>query len=179
MKRLNLGCSTDLRLGYENVDIFPPCDTCVDLAKGIWPWDESSVDEIRAHDVFEHIANPDYPSFMWKPWVMNQAHRVLKPGGKLDLFIPTTDGRGAFQDPGHVTFWTPNDLFYYCEEFAEWQRFHNAYGITARFKLVPHTWASNSMVVEAQALFNGNGGAWHELYPNNVWKLRAMLEAVK
>lgn len=147
--RLNLGCSDAHMAGWENVDLAPPCDTCADL-RYEWPWGTSSVNEIKAWDIFEHLPN--------KIHTMNELHRVLKPGGQLDLFIPTTDGRGAFQDPTHVSFWTPNDLFYFVESYVEWQRFHVSYGITARFKAIS---------VE------------HKEYPNKVWKLRAILEAVK
>ncbi len=147
--RLNLGCSDAHRKGFLNVDICPPADVVADLTL-MWPWETSSVAEIAAWDIFEHL-----PS---KLDTMNEAHRVLKPGGRLDLFMPTTDGRGAFQDPTHVSFWTPNDLFYWCQEYAEWQRFHVSYGITARFRVIEKD---------------------HREYPDKVWKLHAILEAVK
>lgn len=147
---INLGCSNDLLYDYLNVDIVPPADRIVDLSRYPWPFVDSCAEEIRAHDILEHL-----PS---KILSMNEIHRVLRASGRLDLFVPTTDGRGAFQDPQHVTFWTPNDLFYFCEEYAEWQRFHVAYGITAHFRVVYEE---------------------HEEYPNKVWKLRAVLEAVK
>ena len=147
--KLNLGCSDAHLKGWTNVDLCAPADQIADLSKP-WPWNDSSVDAIKAWDVFEHC-----PS---KLLTMNEAHRVLRPGGQLDLFVPTTDGRGAFQDPTHQSFWTPNDLFYFCENFVEWQRFHVAYGITARFKAI---------------------SVDHREYPNKVWKLRAILEAVK
>ena len=147
--KLNLGCSDAHLKGWTNVDLCAPADQIADLSKP-WPWNDSSVDAIKAWDVFEHC-----PS---KLLTMNEAHRVLRPGGQLDLFVPTTDGRGAFQDPTHQSFWTPNDLFYFCENFVEWQRFHVAYGITARFKVI---------------------SVDHREYPNKVWKLRAILEAVK
>jgi hypothetical protein len=38
---------------------------------------------------------------------------VLKPGGWLITRTPSTDGRGAFQDPTHVSFWNPNSFLYY------------------------------------------------------------------
>lgn len=147
--RLNLGCSDAHVPGWTNVDRVPPCDQVADLSVR-WPWADSSVDAIKAWDIFEHL--PD------KLWTMNEAHRVLRPGGELDLVVPTTDGRGAFQDPTHKSFWTPNDLFYFVDIYAEWRRFHVAYGITARFELkrVEHT-----------------------QFPNRVWKLRAVLGAVK
>ena len=147
--KLNLGCSDAHLKGYVNVDRCEPADVIADL-RNQWPWAESSVDEVKAWDIFEHIES--------KIQTMNECHRVMKAGATLDLFIPTTDGRGAFQDPTHVSFWTPNDLFYFVESYVEWQRFHVAYGITARFKLISQD---------------------HREYPNKVWKLRAILEAVK
>jgi len=135
--------------GFLNVDIMPPADLIADLTQP-WPWDDSTVDAIAAWDIFEHL-----PS---KLHTMNESHRVLKPGGTLDLFVPTTDGRGAFQDPQHVSFWTPNDLFYFCEGHEQFERLHKHYGITARFRVIRQN---------------------HAEYPNRIWALRATLEAVK
>jgi len=46
---------------------------------------------------------------------MQEAHRCLTPGGWfLTLTLtPSTDGRGAFQDPTHVGFWNSNSFWYY------------------------------------------------------------------
>jgi predicted SAM-dependent methyltransferase len=147
--KLNLGCSDSHMAGCVNVDVCEPADVIADLSK-VWPWPDSSVDSIHAWDILEHM--PD------KKFTMNEAHRVLKPGANIDIFIPTTDGRGAFQDPTHQSFWTPNDLFYFCDEYVEWQRFHVAYGITACFRIVSNT---------------------HQEFPNKVWKARWVLQAVK
>jgi SAM-dependent methyltransferase len=149
--RLNLGCSDQHLPGWLNVDVCPPADKLADLSQR-WPWEDSSVDALRAWDFIEHLPN--------KVWTMNEAYRVLKPGGQFDIWVPTTDGRGAFQDPGHVSFWTPNDLFYYCDNVGagEWERFQASLGVTCHFR------------VREQK---------HAEYPNRVWKLRAILEAIK
>jgi SAM-dependent methyltransferase len=165
--KLNLGCSDALHPDFLNVDIWvPPAATAENFQKADlrkkWPWGDSIIDEIRAHDIFEHLPSKTHP--------MNEAWRVLKPGGILDLFIPTTDGRGAFQDPTHVSFWTPNDLFYYCEYFGEWIRFSGAYGITARFRVAD---CLNAGLAHA-AIERG-----HQEFPGKVWKLKIRLEAIK
>lgn len=147
--KLNLGCSDRLLPGFVNVDICPPADELADLIED-WPWSDSSVELVRADDIFEHL--PD------KIHTMNECWRVLRPGGRLELFVPTTDGRGAFQDPTHCSWWTPNDLFYYTAGVAERERFGKAYGIIARFRVISQD---------------------HREYPNKVWKLRAVLEAVE
>lgn len=137
--RLNICCSDHLLPapdGWVNVDLaaglpasWSPEYECqiVDLDEG-WPWRESSVDEIRAYDAIEHLRDPVK--------VMNRAWFVLGPGGRLDIKVPTTDGPGAWQDPTHRSFWNRNSFLYYTDGAAEWMRFRNAYGITARFRVV-------------------------------------------
>lgn len=175
-----------------------------------WGFADSSVDELRAHDIFEHLwptaTLPIAAEYMAtlaaeymatleirrtdvqpKIWVMNEAHRVLKPGGVLSLIVPTTDGRGAFQDPTHVTWWTPNDMFYFCVHWLEWSRFAEAYGITAQFRVMTNGlyrategWpqyesrACTSRDEAWQAVLHG-----HTSVANDVTKLHVMLEAVK
>ena len=85
--KLDLGCCDSRLEGFLSVDIVPPADVLCDLNER-WPWDESSVGDIRAHDIIEHL--PD------KIHTMNEAYRVLVPGGRLDIEIPTTDGPGAW-----------------------------------------------------------------------------------
>lgn len=132
--KLNLGCSDDHKPGYLNVDQAPPADVVTDLSKP-WLWTDSSVETIYAHDVFEHLP---------KIHAMNEAWRVLRHGGYLDLAVPCvmlSDGRvnpGAFADPTHISFWTFDDRYYYCEEWnhsrGERGRLGPAYGITALFR---------------------------------------------
>ena len=150
--KLNLCCS-DGHLptvqGWVNVDRVPPADEIVDL-DGPWPWPESSADEIRAHDAIEHL--PD------KIHTMNEAWRVLTPGGRFDIKVPTTDGRGAFQDPQHCSLWNRNSFYYYTVGVGEWLRFRHAYGIIAAFRVV-----SDDEV----------------RYNNGVIDLKIVLEAIK
>ena len=150
--KLNLGCSDDLKPGYVNVDNFAKrldherWDSYQQVhLNQPWPWEDSSVDEIYAHDVFEHISPQDWtPSIAPKIWCMNESWRVLKPGGLLDLAVPCvmlSDGRvnpGAFADPTHQSYWTLDDRYYFGEEWNtprdERGRFGVAYGITALFR---------------------------------------------
>lgn len=128
MLKLNLGSADNYRPGYLNVDRFQygNVDVVTDLTQR-WPWEDGSVDEILAYDIIEHL--PD------KIHTMNEAHRVLRLGGLFDIIVPTTDGRGAFQDPTHVSYWNRNSFFYYCLGIPEHTRFAAAYGITAKFIL--------------------------------------------
>jgi glycosyltransferase involved in cell wall biosynthesis len=89
--------------GYISIDKYNG-DIIADLELGI-PLPDNSVGVVRAHDALEHIKNSQH--------LMNEIHRVLAPGGILLSMTPSTDGRGAFQDPTHISFWNQNSFFYY------------------------------------------------------------------
>lgn len=125
--KLNLGCSDRHLAGYVNVDLVEPADQIADLNLE-WPWEDSSIDEIVAHDCIEHLRD--------KIHTMNEAWRVLRHGGLLDIIVPTTDGRGADQDPTHVSRWNRNSFWYYTDKDNCRERFGKAYGIRARFEVV-------------------------------------------
>lgn len=72
-----------------------------------WLLADASVGLLRAHDVVEHLRDPIH--------TMNEAYRVLAPGGVLDILVPSTDGRGAWCDPTHVSFWNIRSFRYYTE----------------------------------------------------------------
>jgi O-antigen biosynthesis protein len=77
-----------------------------DLENGL-PLSDNIVGVIRATDVLQHVKNTQK--------VMSEIHRVLAPGGMLLSATPSTDGRGAFQDPTHVSFWNENSFWYYTQ----------------------------------------------------------------
>ena len=66
---------------------------------------------------------------------MNEAHRVLKVGGLLDCLIPSTDvaGRGAWQDPTHVSYWNESTLLYFCDMAGNFRGLYPAL-IKAKFR---------------------------------------------
>jgi hypothetical protein len=59
--KLNLGACDRRVEGFLSVDICEPADQIVDLA-GPWPWPDSSVEEVLAYSVFEHIGDCDHVS---------------------------------------------------------------------------------------------------------------------
>lgn len=135
-RKLNLGCCDRRIAGYLGVDLCPGpgVDEVADLSKP-WPWTDSSVSEILAFDIIEHL--PD------EILTMNEAFRVLEPGGTFAICVPTTDavlvngqivnGRGAFQDPTHKSYWNRNKFWYFEANNPYRERFAKSYGITARF----------------------------------------------
>ena len=147
--RLNLGCSDSIMEGFRNVDIVQPADEIADLSKP-WPWKTSSIDYIRAHDIVEHLPSSIH--------TFNEMWRVLCRGGRAEVVVPTTDGRGAWQDPQHCCYYNRNSFFYFTDGNPHRVRFGDAYGIVARFKIV---------------------GEHTEKLRDEVVKLAIILEAVK
>jgi glycosyltransferase involved in cell wall biosynthesis len=92
--------------GYTSIDKFGG-DIVHDLENGI-PLPDNSCGVIRAHDALEHIKNQQL--------IMAEIHRVLAPGGILLSQTPSTDGRGAWQDPTHVSFWNENSFWYWTRK---------------------------------------------------------------
>jgi predicted SAM-dependent methyltransferase len=121
--KLNLGSGYRKIEGYVNIDNREECfpDLLCDVRDGL-PFEDNAVEEVRCWDFLEHIA-PNKVVF-----VMEEIYRVLKAGGKFEFMVPSTDGRGAFQDPTHVSFWNSNSFLYYSDEAHR-----NLYGIKAHF----------------------------------------------
>ena len=79
-----------------------------------WPATDGSVDAIRASHVMEHI-----PAGQPRLDVMNEAHRVLKPGGVFEIIVPLMVGTWhAIADPTHVSFWCRESFHYFDGLFA-------------------------------------------------------------
>lgn len=92
--------------GYLSIDV-QNSDIIHDLNTTPWPVKDNSVGIVRASDALEHLKNPID--------TMKEIHRILAPGGMLLSNTPSTDGRGAFQDPTHVSFWNSNSFWYYTK----------------------------------------------------------------
>ncbi|MBC7340834.1 MAG: methyltransferase domain-containing protein, partial [Clostridia bacterium] len=107
--RLDLGCGDAKPEGYVGIDKEPgpQVDVVYDLEQGI-PYPDNSADEIRANHVLEHLAD--------KEKIMAEIHRVLKPGGRLVFEVPSTKGEGAFNHPGHKSFWNKSSFVFWTQD---------------------------------------------------------------
>ena len=92
------------------------CDINIDLEDGNLKYDlndgiplpDNSVGVINASHILEHLHD--------KHKIMCEIHRVLADGGWAFIQVPSTDGRGAFQDPTHVSYWNENCFWYYTRQ---------------------------------------------------------------
>ena len=94
--------------GYFTIDMREGSNIVADLNEGI-PLPDSSVGVLNASHIIEHLRD--------KTKIMAEIHRVLAPGGWAFIEVPSTDGRGAFQDPTHVSYWNENSFLYYTDAY--------------------------------------------------------------
>ncbi|MCS6995956.1 MAG: glycosyltransferase [Casimicrobiaceae bacterium] len=134
---LDLGAAHNPARGFLSLDLQNAQVRC-DLLRGL-PFADSSIGCVRAYDFLEHIPHCHNSRCSHDPapgrdlctvGLMNEIYRVLVPGGWFISRTPSTDGRGAYQDPTHCSFWNPNSFWYYTR--AEQARF--VPGIRARFQ---------------------------------------------
>lgn len=103
LRKIDIGGGLYPRKGYETVDI-KNGDIEADLNKK-WPFKDGEVGVINASHILEHLVDKQHS--------MSEIHRVLAHGGYAFIEVPSTDGRGAFQDPTHISYWNENSFLYY------------------------------------------------------------------
>jgi len=112
--KLNLGSGQNRKDGYVNIDKYPTFapDLVWDLEQTPWPFEAGSVEAISACHVLEHLgATPEV--FLA---VMKELHRVLAPGGKVEIRVPHHQSDGFWGDPTHVRAINPAVLSLFSKE---------------------------------------------------------------
>lgn len=152
--KLNLGAADRIIPGFISVDIAEPTDFICDLRQA-WPWVESTIHEVKAFDIFEHLPN--------KVHTMNELWRVLVPNGLAEIEVPTIRGVGSVCDPTHCSYWSAGDFEYYEKGNYARERFRQSYPIHADFAFVREP---------AQSMYKNRFG-------EEVWKVNVLLRCIK
>lgn len=107
--KISLGCGKHEREGFVGLDIEDfGWNKVWDATTDPIPFGDSSVDFIEAHNFLEHIERKHWPR------LFNECHRVLKPGGVLEMIVPNA-ARSldlALSDITHVSLFVPGMLRY-------------------------------------------------------------------
>jgi SAM-dependent methyltransferase len=147
-RHLDLGCGAAPRNPYgleevHAVDLAAPagadlaCFRTANLAIEPVPYPDSTFDAVSAFDFLEHLprvlATADGRATRF-PFVelMDEVHRVLKPGGRFYAVTPAYPREEAFVDPTHVNVITRNTWRYFCGE----QALARMYGFRGTFLLL-------------------------------------------
>lgn len=97
------------------------------------PFEDNSITAARAHQFVEHITNII-------PF-MNEAYRVLKPGGLIEFSTPIAGSNPFWQDPTHKRGFIKRTFDYFCDDQTT-EDAREEYGITSKFKMVD-SWIEN------------------------------------
>lgn len=112
--KLNVGCGKNILGDWVNLDKFPGpgVDVVADLDSLIpasrkaadWyftrqfddclPFEDDSIDEFLLSHILEHLKNPLI--------VMEEMHRIAKPGAKCLIRVPYGSSDDAWEDPTHL-----------------------------------------------------------------------------
>jgi SAM-dependent methyltransferase len=99
--KLDLGCGDNKRPDFLGVDKFKTASTdyTFDLFEFPWPIEDGVVAELSCSHFFEHVPAKLRPLFMDEAW------RILKPGGQFTVVVPHYNSMRAIQDYTHE--WPP------------------------------------------------------------------------
>ena len=121
-----------------------------DLAMDKIPFEDNTFDYCTAFDFIEHIPRSivihQYKTLCPFIELMNEIHRVLRPGGLFLHQTPAFPSPEAFQDPTHVNYITENTFpDYFCRPKA-WAHSHG-YGFRGAFELLDQAWLDRAWLV--------------------------------
>lgn len=113
MKKLNLGAGSDVRKDCVNLDINPGpgIDVVHDLNVFPYPFGDDEFDEIIAYSILEHVDD--------LVRTMDELHRILKPGGRLDIIVPYYKGPIAWGNPTHVRAFSYETFLFFTKGHSQ------------------------------------------------------------
>jgi predicted SAM-dependent methyltransferase len=110
--RLNLGCGSDYREGYVNVDrVTGKADVIVELDSPPYPFADNSMDEVLLCHVLEHVHDVRA--------VLDEIWRLMRPQGQLLIHVPHFSHFQALTHPEHRHAFHYNSLAMFTPEGRE------------------------------------------------------------
>ncbi|RCK78597.1 MAG: hypothetical protein OZSIB_1319 [Candidatus Ozemobacter sibiricus] len=93
--------------GSLGLDLLPwtQADIIHDLNQFPYPFPDSTFEGVHADNVLEHLERPIR--------VMEEIHRITKPGARIEIIVPYFRSKYAFTDPTHRTFFGIDSFAYF------------------------------------------------------------------
>jgi hypothetical protein len=156
-KTLDLGCGEVPRNPFH-ADEFYGVDVRSNLAGNVRsadlvvepiPFDDESFDYLTAYDFIEHVPRVVYTPHRRNAFVevMNEIHRVLKPGGLFLSHTPAYPHAVAFRDPTHVNIITEETFPLYFDDQVRWA---SIYGFKGAFRIRSQEWRGPHLLAVLQ-----------------------------
>jgi hypothetical protein len=112
--KINLGCGSNKEDGYINIDrheMFTP-DIIHDLEVIPYPFENNSIEEIRAFNIIEHLGQTvDAYLNIWKEF-----YRICQNNAIIKIIAPHPRHDNFINDPTHIRPITPQSLNLFSKE---------------------------------------------------------------
>lgn len=109
-RALDVGCGGRKLPGSTGMDILrlSGVDVVHSFNQLPWPFEANTFDLVFLNHALEHVGD--------LVGVMNEIHRVLKPGGRAVIQVPYFRCVDAYNDPTHTHFFTAHTLDYFVKD---------------------------------------------------------------
>jgi ADP-heptose:LPS heptosyltransferase len=116
--KINLGCGSDYRPGWLNVDQFDKQspDRVINIDSPPWPIESDTADYILLKHVLEHVGK-DAGTFLA---IVKELYRISKPDALIEIHVPHPRHNDFIGDPTHVRPIVPE--MFNCFDLAEVER---------------------------------------------------------
>ena len=129
--KLNIGAGPNKMEGFISIDTIKFNDdiTICNCGTEVWPYEDTSVDEVHCSHMIEHLTAPERIHFI------NELYRVLKPKAKATIIAPHWASCRAYGDLTHQ--WPPVSEFWFYYLSKEWRKInapHSTYSEDVDFE---------------------------------------------
>ena len=113
---LDLGCGPSKKPGFIGIDklMLPGVDFIADMETGLPFLPDNSVDEIYTSHFIEHIDNLEL--------LLRECHRVVKPNGILNIYVPHFSNPYFYSDFTHKRFFGLYTFLYFSDHNNKYKR---------------------------------------------------------
>lgn len=101
------------------------------------PFPDDSIESIVTHHCLEHIGDGFLP-------LMDECHRILKPGGIFRVIVPLFPSKAAVEDPDHKRYFMEETFETFCGA-ADGSHWHESFSVpytSCRFEMVHKTFTA-------------------------------------
>jgi hypothetical protein len=166
--RLDLGCGQKPRTGFYGVDRadLPGVDIVADLNAPLTDLPGNCVSEVYTRHTLEHVER--------LLDLLVEVHRIVQPGGRVEVLVPHFSNPYAYSDPTHVRFFGLYSFFYFSDLADQPRRKVPSFYLPQRFRveqvrlnLMAETLFDRATRMILQRLIN-RGHGWQDWYERRL-----------